>query len=310
VPAVLLDTDIGSDVDDALALAVLLGSPEVELLGVTTVYGDTLLRAQMARRLGRLAGRELTVVPGAELPLSGREVWWAGHEGSTLDRLEDEDVRRDLSGPEFLAATTAERPGEVDVISIGPMTDIALALRLDPLFARNVRRLYVMGGSFARPGGPPVEAEHNIRCDVVAAREVFESDIAVTVTGLDVTTTVSLEPELVDRIAAAGELGDQLHQQILQWLTFWGEGWSTPHDPVTAMSLLAPELFELSEPGRIVVVPDGEHEAVTEWVPDPDGKVRVSRSVDVARVGAQIADRIVAAARPTLGPAAAPSASS
>lgn len=296
MPAVLLDTDIGSDVDDALALAVLLGSPEVELLGVTTVYGDTLLRARMARRLGRLAGRDLTVVPGAGEPLSGREVWWAGHEGSTLDRLQDEDVRDDLSAPEFLAATVAARPGAVDVISIGPMTDIALALHVDPAFARNVRRLYVMGGSFARPGGPPVEAEHNIRCDVVAAREVFESDIAVTITGLEVTTTVSLEPELVEHIAAAGELGGQLHQQIQQWLTFWGEGWSTPHDPVTVSSLLVPELFEFSEPGRVAVVADGEHEAVTGWVPDPDGPVRVSRGVDVAGVGAFIVDRIVAAA--------------
>jgi len=295
VPTVLLDTDIGSDVDDALALAVLLGSPEVELLGVTTAYGDTLLRARMARRLGRLAGRDdLTVVPGAREPLSGREVWWAGHEGATMARLEDEEVRSDLSAPEFLAATCAARPGEVDVISIAPMTDIALALRADPDFAHTVRHLYVMGGSFARPGGPPVEAEHNIRCDVVAAREVFASAIPVTVTGLDVTTTVELTPALVDRIAGAGELGDQLQQQIQQWLTFWGAGWATPHDPVDVMALLRPELFTHSAPG-VVSIGAGELEAVTVHEPHGDGTARVTTSVDVATVGTEIADRIVRA---------------
>ncbi len=303
MPTVLLDTDIGSDVDDALALAVLLGSPEVDLLGVTTAYGDTLLRARMARRLGRLAGRDLTVVPGAREPLSGREVWWAGHEGSTMDGLDAEDVRDDLSAPEFLAATCAARPGEVDVISIAPMTDIALALRHDPAFAHHVRRLWVMGGSFARPGGPPVEAEHNIRCDVVAAREVFASDIPVTVTGLDVTTTVTLAPDLVERIAAAGELGDQLHQQIRQWLTFWGEGWATPHDPVDVMALLRPELFALSAPGD-VTVGTGDREAVTVHTARAGGPARVTTSVDVARVGTEIADRITVAARGTSAPPA------
>lgn len=296
MPAVLLDTDIGSDVDDALALAVLLGSPEVELLGVTTAYGDTLLRARMARRLGRLAGRDLTVVPGAREPLSGREVWWAGHEGSTMDRLETEDVRDDLSAPEFLAATCAARPGEVDVISIAPMTDIALALRVDPAFARNVRRLWVMGCAFSHPGdAAPVEAEHNIRCDVVAAREVFASGIPVTVTGLDVTTTVALAPDLVARIAAAGELGDQLNQQIQQWLTFWGDGWETPHDPVTVMSLLRPDLFARSAPG-VINVADGNREAVTEHIPSRDGSAEITTSVDVIRVGREIADRIASAA--------------
>lgn len=95
----LLDTDIGSDVDDALALGVLLGSPEVSLRGATTVYGDTLLRARLARRLASLAGHDLTVVPGAAETLSGREVWWAGHEGDAFDDLSGERVRDDIGAP-------------------------------------------------------------------------------------------------------------------------------------------------------------------------------------------------------------------
>ncbi|MDN3247562.1 nucleoside hydrolase [Streptomyces sp. ZSW22] len=79
----VLDTDIGSDVDDALALGVLLDSPEVRLTGITTVYGDTLLRARLAHRLAALAGHTPTVVPSTAETLSGKEeAWWPGHEGS------------------------------------------------------------------------------------------------------------------------------------------------------------------------------------------------------------------------------------
>jgi purine nucleosidase len=78
---VVLDTDLGSDVDDALALAVLLGSPEVELIGAVTGYGPVALRARLAAGFAALAGRRLTVVAGVAEPLSGRPVWLSGQEG-------------------------------------------------------------------------------------------------------------------------------------------------------------------------------------------------------------------------------------
>ncbi|MEV5962175.1 nucleoside hydrolase [Kribbella sp. NPDC051952] len=80
---IILDTDIGSDVDDAMALAQLMGTPGFDLVEVHTVYGDTRLRAQIARRYAALAGLEVDVVAGTAKPLSGREVWWAGHEGTS-----------------------------------------------------------------------------------------------------------------------------------------------------------------------------------------------------------------------------------
>src|ERR671924_236556 len=100
---VVLDTDIGSDVDDALALAMLFGAPEVDLLGVTTVYGDVQVRARIARRLARLAGRDaLAVVAGASRPLSGGEAWWAGFEGRLYADLACEVFAEDVKAAEFL----------------------------------------------------------------------------------------------------------------------------------------------------------------------------------------------------------------
>lgn len=193
---VLLDTDIGSDVDDALALGVLLGSPEARITGVTTVYGDTLLRARLTHRLGALAGRDLTVVPGAKDTLSGKDVWWAGHEGKAFTDLEREPVREDTAADRFLVDSVLARPGEIDVIGIAPLANIARAIRLDDRFAAGVRGLYLMGGSF----GPDARPEHNIVSDITAARVVFGSGIRTVVTGLEITTRLRIESAGIETI--------------------------------------------------------------------------------------------------------------
>src|SRR5439155_25857618 len=160
----ILDTDIGSDVDDAMALAQILGSPDLSLVEVHTVYGDTRLRARLARRYGVLAGRDLDVVPGLVEPLSGRKVWWAGHEGTLHDDLDSETISAD-SAPERLVARLREHPGELDVAAIGPLTNLAAALALEPQAAQWIRHLWVMGGSFGNE-----KAEHNFKSDDVAAQ--------------------------------------------------------------------------------------------------------------------------------------------
>ena len=256
---VLLDTDIGSDVDDALALGVLLGSPEVTLLGVTTVYGDTDLRARLAARLIDLhrssASEIIPVIPGAHEPLSGRAVWWAGHEGKAFDDLDHQAISQKRDAPQFLVDTVNAHPGEVNVLAIGPLTNVALALELDPKFATNVGHVYVMGGHFAEVQH---EGEHNIRCDVTAANVVFRSNMPMTVTGLEVTTRVSLGPEHVRAIAGAGPLGAALQREIAQWWAFHGHEWNNPHDPISALTMLTPHLFA-SQGWQVEVAQDEEH---------------------------------------------------
>lgn len=212
---IILDTDIGSDVDDALALALIFGSPEAELLGVTTVYGDTLLRARLAKRFGKLSGRDIAVHQGIASPKSGREVWWPGHEGSLHEGLPQETIESE-DAVAYLVREVANHPGEIDVLAIGPLTNIAAALEADPTFERNVRHLWIMGGAFGTG-----ETEHNFRSDDQAARTVFASALNITVTGLEVTRQVEMRRDQLELIAAAGPLGEALDADIRQWWAFW-----------------------------------------------------------------------------------------
>ncbi len=272
---VVLDTDIGSDVDDALALGMLLGSPEVELVAVTTVYGDTTLRARLARRLIGLAGAEAPCYAGARETLTGRPVWWAGHEGALYDDLDAELV---APGPavDFLVEA-ARREGGLDVIAIGPLTNIAAAIEAADDFRRNVRHLTVMGGNFADR-----EPEHNIRSDPEAARIVFGSGIPATICGLEITTQVRLDTAGVARIAAAGQLGSALAAEVDQYWKFTGQPYNVPHDPVAALTLLRPDLFETA-PVDVSVSVD-EPVGVSVATPSPASAVRVVTAVDTATV--------------------------
>ena len=166
---IVLDTDIGTDVDDALALALTLASPELELVAVTTVAGDTMRRARIAARLLALADRaDVPVHAGCERALSAPGGFaWFGHEGDGIlegsaDAVSGEpavDALLRLFGP-------AE---ELELVAIGPLTNVAVALEREPAFARRVARLTVMGGWLrgARVGGTllPPSVDYNLCSD-------------------------------------------------------------------------------------------------------------------------------------------------
>ncbi|WP_035749167.1 nucleoside hydrolase [Arthrobacter sp. 35W] len=287
---IILDTDIGSDVDDALALALILGSPEAELLAVTTVYGDTLLRARLAKRFGALAGRTVDVYCGIQTPRSGREVWWPGHEGSLHDGLDTEDIHQDEDAVANLVRRVSEQPGEIDVVAIGPLTNIAAAIDADPAFERNVRHLWIMGGAFDTN-----EPEHNFRSDDEAARVVFDSALNITVSGLEVTRQVEMGRDQLALIAAAGPLGAALDADIRQWWAFWNEEWNVPHDPITVLTLLRPDLFDLSTPGTVSIAIGGESAGLSTFTPNVHGRVRRVTGLNAKSVAAEISSRIVKA---------------
>lgn len=286
---IILDTDIGSDVDDALALALILGSPEAELLGVTTVYGDTLLRGRLAKRFGQLAGHDIPVHVGAGLPRSGREVWWPGHEGSLHDALENETVEPE-DAVSYLVRQVSEHPGGVDVVAIGPLTNIAAAIEADPSFEMNVGHLWIMGGAFGTG-----ELEHNFRSDDQAAKIVFDSQLNITVTGLEVTRKVEMRRDQLALIAAAGPLGEALDADIRQWWAFWNEEWNVPHDPITVLTLLRPELFGFSGPGTVAITCGGESAGLSSFASSEGGNVRRVAAIDAEAVALEISSRIVAA---------------
>ncbi|WP_433674237.1 nucleoside hydrolase [Microbacterium gorillae] len=282
---VILDTDIGSDVDDLMALALILGTPTVDLVGITTVYGDTALRARLAQRVLTLAGADAPVHAGIQKPLSGRDVWWAGHEGDLYPELEKDTYDSD-DAVRFLVDTVTASPGELDVIAIGPLTNIAAAITADPAFASSVRHLWVMGGDFAAG-----EAEHNFVSDVDAATIVFDAGIPTTITGLEITRQLQIARDDLDRIAAAGDLGATIRAEIEQWWAFWNTEWNVPHDPITVLTLTEPHLFTLSSPGH-VKIGSGDTLGVSTLNLER-GATRVVTGIDIDGTRTQLVDGII-----------------
>lgn len=283
---ILLDTDIGTDVDDCLALALLLCSPEVELIGVTCVYGDVALRARMVAKLLRLRGRADVPVPtGASKPLLGRRpVYWAGHEGKGLLEPTDPAPPASEHAVDFMVRTVMANPGQIHLIAIGPLTNLALAFSHEPRLAQNLAHLTIMGGAVRGPGRLDLPyAEHNIACDPEAAQVVFTAGAPTTLIPLDVTTRVRFRTDGVARIRAGGTaFHDAVARQVELYPPFARRGWTHLHDPLAVASALQPDLVT-TEAVHLDAETGGEHSAGATLVraPSADAPANVAVALDV-----------------------------
>jgi purine nucleosidase len=237
---VVFDTDIGTDVDDILALVLLAKAPELQLVGVTTVYGNTNLRAKIARKTTQMLGRDdIQIVPGESLPVSGRQVHWAGHEGEGIPNLEAIEIAHEQSGPRYIGETAEALHGELEVIATGPLTNIARAINAAPGSCAKIKHLFIMGCAFWMN-----RAEHNVKCDADAARIVFASGIPTSVISLDLTLKVWLGADELPRIAALPNgLGPMLENQLIRWWEYRHGTGSSPHDPLAGLMMVRPDLF-------------------------------------------------------------------
>ena len=200
---VILDTDIGTDVDDLLALVFLAKAPGLSLEAVTTVHGNTLLRAKLARIVCEKLGiADLPIIRGISDPLSGHEIFWPGHEGHGVAGLQNASVETTISAPQFLLNLSQRYSGELEILAIGPLTNIAETISSFPEFKSRIKRLYLMGGAYWKDF-----PEHNIEMDVIAAKIVFESGILITAIGLDVTLKVWWTEKHIERLKPSERLG-------------------------------------------------------------------------------------------------------
>lgn len=258
--AIVLDTDIGTDVDDILALGLALRSPELELAAITVVYGDVDLRARMVAKTLALAGAPpVPLGRGISQPLlRQRSVYWAGHEGVGL--LDGSEPALTLPhAVELISQTVRARPGEITLVPIGPLTNLAAAVILDPGIVPLVREVVMMGGVAGRGPDlslPPVE--HNIRCDPEAAAVVFGAGWPITMVGLDVTTRVNLRREHLARLAASGTpLARALADQAGRYMDYRQRDFTHLHDPLAVAMLLDRSLVRTA-PMHVAVELRGE----------------------------------------------------
>ncbi|ODT66907.1 MAG: nucleoside hydrolase [Pelagibacterium sp. SCN 63-23] len=267
---VIFDTDPG--IDDAMALLYLSKLPEIDLLGITTVVGnaDIETTTRNALFLKQKFGLTAPVVRGAGRTLDGVEkaepVIVHGVNGLGEIDIPDVDQAGLRAGEasQFIIDTLKAHPGEVTIIAVGRMTNLALALRAEPEVAGLAKQVIIMGGAFGyqgRSGNITPAAEANIHGDPVAADEIFAASWPVVVVGLDVTHDIILDNDYLATLSReVGENGALLAQMCDHYARFYKEimGFSgvVGHDLLAVTYALHPEWFETRR-GPVLVVRDG-----------------------------------------------------
>ncbi|WP_114286562.1 nucleoside hydrolase [Candidatus Halocynthiibacter alkanivorans] len=268
----IIDTDPG--VDDAMAIFYAAAAPEIELLGLTSIFGNvrTEQATRNALRLLEAAGVDAPVAEGATGPLQMPPFTPSAHvhgaEGfGDIPAVTPVAKAIEESAAAFLCHMAREHKGELVVCPIGPLTNIALAIQLDPEFVTNVARIVIMGGSLEEGGNITPHAEANIYHDPHAAEVVFASGAPVVLVGLDVTHRILCTSDDFSAIAkAAPELGGMLQEMSVFYLHFYEtvgkfDGCSL-HDPAAVIACTHPELFEMRDvPVRVVC--EGEEIGLT-----------------------------------------------
>jgi purine nucleosidase len=293
---IILDCDPG--IDDALAIAFAAGSPEIELIGLTTVAGNVGLAKTTANALAVAAfvGADVPVTPGSAVPLL-RPALDAGHvhgESGLGGAVLPASARAPEPGHaiDFIIDTVAAAPGEITLVATGPLTNIGLALRREPRLAGQVRDFVIMGGSASR-GNVSHAAEFNIWADPEAAAIVFSAGWTVRMIGLDVTLRARVTAAVRERMGALGALGSQL---LLPSIALYRDSQDTTgeppvHDVCAIVSIADPAVFGYT-PARVQVETQGALTSgmtVTEFTHEPDN-AQVATAVDVDRFWATVLD--------------------
>jgi uridine nucleosidase len=251
---VIIDTDPG--IDDMMAIFMAFQAPEVEVIGLTTIFGNvnTDLATINALYLCELAG--FPDIPVAEGPseslqcVKPRIAYFVhGSDGlGETHKAKPKGQKAPISAPDFLVKKAAEFPGEVTVVALGPLTNIALAVQKDPDFAKNLGQLVVLGGAFNACGNVNPAAEANIFCDPEAADITFTAGMKTLAIGINLTTQVVFsEEDLLEIRDSGGKFG----QYVYECCRFYHQ-WHIEsdhfdgiflHDPTCMAALLDPSLF-------------------------------------------------------------------
>jgi inosine-uridine nucleoside N-ribohydrolase len=276
----IYDTDIGSDIDDALALAYLLAQPECELLGVTTVTGEAERRAMMVSALCKIAGKQIPIYPGVERPLLVPTRQPRSPQADALAKWPHDTTFPHAEAIEFLRRTIRAHPGEVTLLATGPMTNIALLFTIDPDIPSLLNRLVLMCGVFD-PQWSSREPEWNALNDPHAAEIVFRAPVALHQSvGLDVTTRVTMPvPEFRARCTAP------LLQPVLDFASIWSQNYDTItfHDPLAAACVFNSAICTFTSGAVSVELANEKRAGETRWnSADPHPRNQIAFSVEPA----------------------------
>ena len=274
---VILDTDIGSDIDDAVALAYLLTQPECELLGITTVTGEADRRAQMASALCKAAGKDVPIFPGAEQPFLRNQLQTHAPQAVALKRWAHENRFPKGAYLEFLRDTIRSNPGEVNLLTIGPLTNIALLFRFDPELPTLLKSLVMMCGVFTNQLAGVGPLEWNAMLDPHATAVVYQSKVPIHRSiGLDVTCQVVMDADEVRKRFQTGIL-----QVVLDFAEVWFKDRPsiTFHDPLAAVTIFDQQVCAFERGQVEVELTSSRFIGLTAWTTDPEGMHAIALQV-------------------------------
>lgn len=292
---IIIDTDPG--VDDAMAIFYGHAAPDIELIGLTTVFGNVLVpqATRNALYLSEMLGADLPVAQGAAEPHDFPDYTPStavhGPEGfGDVVGLEVDQRPVAETAAEFLVRQAQLHKGELVVCAIAPLTNIADAIRLDPEFVSNIAKLVIMGGAVDCPGNVTPYAEANIRHDPHAAAEVLASGAEIVLVGLDVTLKTLCDQDDFDNIAqAAPRTGGFLRDISAFYLKFYkdiaNEDGCGLHDSTALIACTHPQLFRMERTGLSVVLDGAQAGSTVRDATKPP--VSVCVGIDAAGVKAR-----------------------
>ena len=240
---VLIDTDIGDDIDDAFALALALCSPEIDLLGVTTVFGDTQRRAYLAAHILEVyKHKEITVAAGQHMPLLLRHRPSGVSQAAILNPCTSKDQISPLSAPEFIIQTALAHHSQITLFCLGPLTNIATALLIEPRLYLAIKDIVMVGGTTGIP-----LPEWNVRSDAQAAKIVLASGIPITLLGWNITMRCQMRESDLENLRYQHTPQTHLLSQLFAvWQRHrprWHPSLPYLHDPLAIVAFCVPDLF-------------------------------------------------------------------
>jgi len=306
---IILDTDIGDDIDDAYALALILGSGELDLVGVTTVFKNTPARARLAQTILKLAARgEVPVAAGCGAVMSPRVTYREADlaEGqvslglAARELLQDERPKQCVAalpeedlpalcrshGVDFLVEAIMAGAGDIIPVTIGAMTNLAMALVKEPRLLRKIPRIVSMCGCFESE-----RTEWNISCDPVAAGIVFGSGVPMTVVGLDVTLQVVLTEDERARVLSSDR---PVARCLTEATRAWERRMPVLHDPLAVETLIRPEVISTRRGSVTVELGGGDTYGRTTFAPGDGGPHEVGTVVNADEAKSLWLERVLA----------------
>ena len=270
-----LDTDIGSDIDDALALAFLLSRPDCEVVGISTVTEVENLRAKLCSCLCRIARKHVPIFPGIGRPLLVSPRQTQVPQAHALENWAHDDKFSDESAVFAMRRYIRAHPGEVTLLAIGPLTNVAVLFAIDPEIPSLLRELVLMCGSFERRG-----TEWNAMLDPEATAIVYANGPETfTSFGLDVTTKVQLTIPEATAMLDETEIGRCVHDMSRAWksetITF--------HDPLAAAAIFEPSLVTFARGNVEIELISPKLKGLTHFERRSDGPHLIADKVNADR---------------------------